>query len=208
MARSKKQVRNTEVERIKTAINSMTSWHDVDNFDYSRYKVTANDVRLVRDWVKKKKEERMKSLPDEIEKNDEILRKNKTDYRMQVQKGLWKKHYPKDSPVYWFLLEQMKLEVKELDIKLQHGFKSLTPTFSYETLSSWENLLAERAKIKKLNCESNIAEIEKNVQIVRAEIAEQETVIRNRRVQVLEEMKELGMDVTKYTEVKDDSYIG
>ena len=83
---------------------------------------------------------KIKNLREELERNDRILEKNEKDLRNQIQEGLYKKGYPVGSPWYYSVIEKMRLDVKELNLKLDSGFEVESPQFKFQRNPEWINL--------------------------------------------------------------------
>ena len=154
-----------------------------------------------------KKQKRIKELRDELAKNDEILRKNTEQHKTQVQVGLYRLGYPQSSPMYDSLIEKMNYDLEEFKIKLDSGFKVVNPTFAYQQDSRWIDIQIEiHQKMLKV-VEGNMGEIKKHVEEVETAIVEQNARIESRKVHILEELEELGEDISKIKE-KSPNYIG
>lgn len=152
----------------------------------------------------KKRQERIKELREELIKNDEILKKNKENHTIQVQMGLWKKGYPQSSPMYDTLIEKMEYDIKEFKIKLDSGFNVVNPTFAFQQDPRWIDMQIEIHKKMLKATEDNIAEIRKNMGEVENDIIAQNERIKERRTQIIEELGELGEDISEIKEKSPD----
>ena len=155
----------------------------------------------------KKKKKRVEELRKEIKDNDEILRKNHEEEKDQVQLGLCKRGYPPSAPMYDSLIERTKLEIEEKQIVLGSGFTPISPSFQYQTSQRW-------AEIQTIFYEKNITALkdklkllEGDVKIVKEDIVKQNERIKLRRIQIIEELKQLGEDTSELTGKVPD-YIG
>ena len=151
-------------------------------------------------------ENKKKNLRAEIIKNDEFLKKNAERHRIQVQRGLIQKGYPQSSPFYDDLIQTIKLDVADLKIKVDGGFKAIHPTFVFQGDPEWEKVQQTIHEKKLIANEKNLAEITKNVEEVERDIVKQNERIKIRRKQIIEELKELKADVFDFDE-KPPSYI-
>lgn len=150
---------------------------------------------------------KVNELRTELEKNDEILRKNIEETRKQVQEGLYKKGYPIGTAWYDSLLEKMKLDVEEIQIKLDSNFEVVNPQFVFQKNPRWVEIQMLFHKKNLEAIKSNIKEIEENVEAVKQDITEQNERITARRNQILEELEKLGQDISEFTKQNHD-YIG
>ncbi len=152
-----------------------------------------------------KKEARIKELRKELVVNDTLYKKNKEQYKTQVQFALYKRGLPQGSPVYDKLLEIKQLELEEEKIKNRSDFTVVNPIFHFQTNKRWVEIqqLFSDKKVEAL--EANIKEIEVQVSEVEVEIVAQNGRIEERRIGIVEELKELGNDVT---DIEKPNYIG
>lgn len=152
-------------------------------------------------------EVRVQSLKKEIKDKDEILRKNYEEERQQVQIGLYQRGYPQTSPMYDSFLEKMKLDLEEAELKVEGGIVVLNPTFNFQKDHRWVEIQMIFHKKNIIAIKENIAETEKQIKEVQADITLQNERIKSRRIQILEELKELKQDISEYVD-KTPNYIG
>lgn len=150
---------------------------------------------------------KIKNLREELERNDRILEKNEKDLRNQIQEGLYKKGYPVGSAWHDSMLEKMKLDVKETNLKVESGFEVVTPQFKFQKNPEWIELQVLFHKKNLEAIKENIKELEHNVENVKQEIDAQTERVTQRRFQILEELEKLGQDVSEFTK-KNHDYIG
>jgi len=100
--------------------------------------------------------------------------------------------------MYDSLIEKMKHDAKELELKIVSKFKVINPTFEYQKNIEWQNLQTDFAEKSLAAIKSNIEEVQKNLAEVEAAIAEQNTRIEERIKQILERLKELKEDITDF----------
>ena len=150
---------------------------------------------------------KIKNLREELERNDRILEKNEKDLRNQIQEGLYQKGYPVGSAWYDSMLEKMKLDVQEIQLKLDSEFEVINPQFEFQNNPKWVDIqmLFHRKNLEAIK--ENIKELEHNVEIVQQEITEQTERVTARRSQILEELEKLGQDISEFTR-KNHDYIG
>lgn len=150
---------------------------------------------------------KIKNLREELERNDRIIEKNEKELRNQIQEGLYKKGYPVGSAWYDSMLEKMKLDVEEQQIKVNSGFKVVNPQFTFQQEPRWIEIQTIFHKKNLEALKETIKELENNVEIVQQEINEQNERVIARRSQILEELEALGQDISEFTK-KNHDYIG
>lgn len=153
-----------------------------------------------------KKNKQIDELRQELMRNDERLRKNTEEFKLQVQLQLYGRGYPKDGLFYDHHLAIEKLKVKESELKIKSGFSVLAPYFTYETDNDWQQLQIEFEKEDLRQRKDNIQEIEKNVEEVKNDITEQNERIKARRTQILDILKSKGADISDFSQ-KPPEYI-
>ena len=152
-------------------------------------------------------EVRIPALKEELKRNDEILKNNHENFREQMQIGLYKEGYPQSASMYDSFMEKMELDLEEDQLKLKSGLIVLSPTFEFQNNPRWiaiQKILYER-NIKTL--QDNLQDLQKMIDKVKKIIAEQGKRIKLRRLQIIDILKELKVDVTEFTE-KTPDYIG
>jgi len=152
-------------------------------------------------------EQKIKNLREELERNDNILKNNTENLRNQIQEGLYKRGFPVGSAWHDSLVEKMKFDIEETNLKLDSGFKIIHPQFEFQTNPRWIELQMLFHKKNLEAVQENIKEIEHNVEDVRQEINEQSERIVARRSQILEELENLGQDISGFSKQNHD-YIG
>src|SRR3990167_8115277 len=152
-------------------------------------------------------EQKINSLREEIERNDKILKNNTENLRNQIQEGLYKRGFPVGSAWYDSLLEKLKLDIEEANLKLDSGFEVLNPQFTFQKNPRWIELqiLFHQKNLEAIK--SNMKEVEDNAEAVKQEINEQNERIVARRSQILEELEALGEDISGFSKQNHD-YIG
>ena len=150
---------------------------------------------------------KIKNLREELERNDRILEKNEKGLRNQIQEGLYKKGYPVGSAWYDSMLEKMKMDIQEINLKLDSGFEAKYPQFYFQLNPKWIELQMLFHKKNLDAIKENIKELEHNIEIVQQEINEQTERVTARRNQILEELEVLGQDISEFTK-KNHDYIG
>ena len=156
---------------------------------------------------KKKESEKNKTIEDlkkEFKDNEEIRKKNKEQYKLQVQMGMIKKGLPPNQ-MYDTLLQTIEGDIKELKMKLDTKFETINPVFQFQSMPEWGALQIEQAEKKLKQQNENIKEIKARVSEVKADVAEQNSRIEQRQPQIIEQLKKLKADIS---DVKIPNYIG
>lgn len=153
-----------------------------------------------------KKKKSIDKLKKELIKNDEILKKNTEKPRIQIQRRMIEGGMP-DSAMYDNLLEKMKTDVEEIQIKIDSGYKVINPLYQFQTNERWIEIQLDSVKKSIKVMKENVKLIEENVERVKKEVTEQTARIKERRIHIIEELGKLGEDVS---ELKNSSpnYIG
>ncbi len=147
------------------------------------------------------------ALKEELKKNDALLKKNHENVREQIQIGLYQKGYPTTSPMYDTFLEKMKLDLEDAQIKVDSNIELITPTFKFQTNERWKEIQLEYNKRNVKAIKDNIKETETQIELVKKDITEQTERMKARRLQIIEELKDLKEDVSEFTG-KTPEYIG
>ena len=150
---------------------------------------------------------RIPALKKELKVNDEVLKKNHENTNQQIQIGLYQKGFPQTSPMYDSLLEKMKLDLEDAQIKLDSGLKLMNPTFEFQTNPRWVEIQKEYHKQNIKAIGNNVKEILKQVEEVKKGITTQNERIKARRIQIIDELKDLKEDVSEFAD-KTPNYIG
>ena len=101
----------------------------------------------------------------------------------------------------------MKLDIEEMQLKLDSEFKVINPQFEFQGNPRWISLqiLFHQKNLEAVK--GNLKEIEDNAEAVKQELNEQNERIVARRSQILEELEELGEDISGFSKQNHD-YIG
>ncbi len=153
------------------------------------------------------KDEQVSRLTKELLANDELYKKNTEQYDTQVMLGLYKKGYPQAASLYTTFIDKLKLDIEETQIVLDSDMVVVNPLFTFHTNPRWVEIQQVKQK-KQIELDTeNLLEVEKIVAEVKTDITAQNGRIKERRVQILEDLSGLGEDVS---ELKADSpnYIG
>ena len=142
-------------------------------------------------------ENKIPRLKEEIGRNDEILMKNKENYRQQVQAGLFDKGLSQSSPMYDTLIIKMEYDIEVEQIKLDSGFKCINPVYEFQGDGRIAEINVNMSKKHIKALKDNLKEIKQNLGEVKNDITKQAEFIKNRRVQILEELGKLGEDVSE-----------
>ena len=152
-------------------------------------------------------ENKIRNLREELERNDRILKNNTENLRNQIQEGLYKKGFPVGSAWHDSLIEKMKFDIEEANLKLDSGFKVVNSQFEFQQNPRWIELQMLFHKKNLDAIKENLKEIEDNVEGVKQEISEQSERMIARRSQILEELEKLGEDISGFKKQNHD-YIG
>lgn len=157
--------------------------------------------------TKKDKKEMIIALKKELKANDDLFKKNTEKYDEQVQIALYGRGYPQNSPMYDHMISNMKLDIEEISIAIEGGFKVLHPMFDFHTNPRWQEIQGIKKARDLEALKHNLKEIENNVDEVKNDIVAQNGRMKERRIQILEDLEALGEDVKKLKEASPD-YIG
>ena len=156
---------------------------------------------------KNSKEENIATLRKELGDNDELYKKNTEQYDTQVMLGLYKKGYPQAAPLYSTFIEKLKLDIEETQIALDSDMVVVNPMFAFHTNPRWAEIQQIKQK-KQIELDTeNLLEVEKIVAEVKTDITAQNGRIKERRVQILEDLAGLGEDVSEL-KAGSPNYIG
>ena len=137
------------------------------------------------------KKERIEEIGKELKANEEILAKNKNQYKLQVQMGLIRKGFPPNM-MYDSLLEKLGIEIEEMNIKLDSKFEVVHPMFRFQSEPRWRAIQIEVTEKQLKQHRDNIEEIQKRVVEVKKEVAAQTIRIEARNKDIKEELKKLN----------------
>lgn len=150
---------------------------------------------------------RVDELKREIKENDLVLKKNHEKTKEQIQVGLYQKGYPQGNPMYDSYIDKMKLDLEDAQIRIDSGLKLINPTFEFQTDPRWVEIQKECIKRNIKAIKGNLEEVEKRVEEVKKDIVAQNQRINLRRIQIIEDLKKQGENVSEFIE-KVPSYIG
>lgn len=198
-------------------LNKLVSEFSSNFFDMNSRKVMREqlgNLPKILDEMDKKDEEyqqvpevKIKSLVEELKANDEILKKNHENTREQIQIGLYKEGYSQANPMYDSFIERMELDLEEAQLKLDSGIVVEHPTFNFQTNPRWIEIQIILHNRNIVAIKSNLEDINEMLEKVKKLIVEQNERIKTRRFQIIEELKELKVDVSEYVNKVPD-YIG
>ena len=152
-------------------------------------------------------ENRIKSMQEELKANDTLLKKNKENYRIMVQVGLRGKGYPQDGIMYDTLIEDCEFDISELKMKIDSEYRMCNAQYDYQLDAKWQNLQLKKTEKQLKTKTKSLKEIKQMVSEVENDITAQNERMKNRGVQIIEELKKLGVkDISE--EKKKTDYIG
>lgn len=155
----------------------------------------------------KRFDKKIKDLKDELQKIDEIMKKNAEDLRGQIQIGLHGgRRISEGSPMWDTLIDRITLECEEIQIKLDSGFKPINPQFEYQRNQRWIEIQKEFHERSLKAMKENLMSLQSDVEKVKQAIAEQTERIKSRRVQIIEELQKIGVNTSEFANPPD--YIG
>ncbi len=153
------------------------------------------------------KDEQVSRLTKELLANDELYKKNTENHDTQVMLGLYKKGYPQAAPMYTTFIDKLKLDIEETQIALDSDMVVVNPMFAFHTNPRWIEIQQVKQK-KQIELDTeNLLEVEKIVAEVKTDITAQNGRIKERRVQILEDLSGLGEDVSEL-KAGSPNYIG
>jgi len=152
-------------------------------------------------------EVRIPKLKEEIKDNDAVLRRNNEDLRMQIQQGLYKEGYPQTGAMYDTFIDKMELDLEETQIRIDSKLEILSATFKFQLDPRWVEIQLEGYKKNIKALKENLEDIQAMVIKVTKDISEQNERIKARRIQIIEILKDLKVDVSEFIG-KSPDYIG
>lgn len=168
-------------------------------------KMVSNASRKRKD--KKDREKQIEDLKKELEDSSTVLKNNKENLNVQIQAGLYRRGFPQTSPMFNSLLEVMKLDIEETAITLKTDMRLSTSMYEYQKDNRWNEIQVIKQKRHLSALKDNLKEIEKQVEEVKNEIIAQNARIKERQVQIMEDLEKLGEDV-KDLKKGSPNYIG
>ena len=153
-------------------------------------------------------ENKVNSLQEELKTKDALLKRNKDEHVVAVQIGLiQKKSYPETGLIYDKFLETAKFGLDNMKFKIDSGYKVMNPIYEFQKNPEWIKLQLENTKKQYAAAKVGYEGIKQQVEEVENDITAQNERIKNRRVQIIEELKKLGVkDIPE--EKKNQNYIG
>src|SRR3990167_12597 len=190
-------------------LNKITEECSSNYFDMNSRKQIAESIEAVANILKDQEnrdddfhnipENKINNLRREIEGNDKMLKKNQEDLRHQIQERLYMdKVLSPGMPWYDTIIMKAELEMEEIEIKLKHGIETAYPTFSYQKDSRWIEIQLETLQKNLKAIKESLNEMHSAVEIAKQKINEQNDRMTARREQALDELRELGIDVSEY----------
>lgn len=174
-------------------------------FDY--VKNTVKDMEKRDEDFQNLPENKIKSLQEELKANDNLLKKNKGGHSIMVQVGLIQRGYPQNGIMHDTMIENAEFNLKELRMKIDSKCRTATPPYQYQHYPEWQKLQLENAKKQLEISEKSLKEIKQQVEEVENEIVAQNGRMKERRIQIIEELNKLGVkDILQ--EKSKSEYIG
>lgn len=154
----------------------------------------------------KKIRKEIDEIKKEIESNDTVHKRNKEQFKVQVQLSLIQNAgYNPGNPLYDTFLIRMEIDLKDTSIKLDSKMEVINPQFKFQIDPRWIELQMDTLKRTKKALVKAITELK--TQIITAEdlINGQITRWEERRTLLISRLKDLGED-TK--DLETPNYIG
>ncbi len=206
-----------EANHIMRLVNTITAKIQNSYLDVEQRETLNQLFSLIQERIKimedndeefqKLPENRIKSMQEELKANDALIKKNKDDYRIMVQVGLRGKGYPQEGIMYDTLIEDCEFDISELKMEIDSEYRICNAQYAYQLDAEWQNLQLKKAEKQLKTKTKSLKEIKQMVSEVENDITAQNERIKNRRVQIIEELKKLGVkDIPE--EKKNQNYIG
>jgi len=198
-----KKQRMTEYKKVQTELKLLagqpSGWSEIDKRlnELKEGKLTANDIKSLKDWIAKEKEERKKALKTELEMINDFFQQYKEHPKALRQVGLFKKGLSQSAPMYDTLIESNEMEVEEIKIMLRLGFKPVNAQFAWQNDENWQKIRQTMAEKKLSALQKQLEDIKKNLAEVEEEIEKEKGEKDKRVAQIKEELKELGEEFPK-----------
>jgi len=206
-----KKQRLTEYKKIQDELKLMAGqpegWTKIDKklSELKEGKLTGNDIKSLKQWIAKEKEERKKMLKTELEQINDFFQQYKEHPKALKQMGLYQKGLSQSAPMYDTLIESNEIELNEIDIVLKHGFNPINAsTFGWQTDPEWQAIQVKKHEKKKDALKKQLEDVKKSLAEVEEEVEKQKGEKDKRIAQIKEELKELGEAFPK----DELSYIG
>ncbi len=206
-----------EAGHIMRLVNTITAKIQNSYLDVEQRKIMNEFFVFIKDRIKimedndeefqNLSENRIKSMQEELKANDARLKRNEEEHVVMVQMGLIQKGYPQNGLIYDKLIETSEFELTELEMKIDSECKILNAEYVYQSMPEWEKIQLVNCKKRYKVAKKGLEEIKQMVSEVENDITAQNERMKNRRVQILEELKKLGVkDIEQ--EKKKTNYIG
>jgi len=151
------------------------------------------------------KAKEIKTLKEEIVKNDDVVKRNIETKDTQIHISLIQNHgYNPNNPMYNTFLERMEFDLLETNMKLK-DHTPLYPVFAYQKNPEWLALQLELLDKHKKALVEAISDLKEQIHEAEKIILEQNERWGERRVLLIDRLKELKVDVKDFAE---PSYIG
>ena len=145
--------------------------------------------------IKNKKQ--IDDITKEINDSAELLKRNISEPKMAVMIGLRQRHINLGI-MYDELIDNLKIDIEELKIIDDSGFKVLNPIFQYQIDKRWLEIQCINNKNKLEKQKAGLEQLEKDVEEVKVQIEEQNARIKSRRLVLIEELKKLEVDTSDF----------
>lgn len=152
------------------------------------------------------RKKQIKDLMEELNRKDEMLKKNIEQYDIQVQQGLAKKGLPLEK-LYTILVKEREFDIEETEIMIESGMEIINPTYAYHNDKRWVDIQVRKQKDYLERLKKDVALIKKDVEEVKNDIVAQNGRIKERKIHIIEELEKLGEDVKDLKNNK-PNYIG
>lgn len=205
-----KKKRESEYKKIQSELKVMAGeqggWGKIDKVleELKPGDLTANDIKSLKDWIAKEKENRKGELKVELEQINDFFQQYKEHPKSLRQFGLYKKGLSQSAPMYDTLIESNEMEIREIGIMLEFGFEPVNPQFKWQQNQMWQAIRRKMAERKLEALKKQLDDVNKNLAEVEEEIEKQKGEKDGRISQIKEELKELGEEFPK----DELSYIG
>ena len=133
-----KKSRTSEYKKVQEELGLLAGqsggWTKIDerlNTVETTNRLTANDVKSLRDWIGREKETRKGALKTELSTINEFFKQYKEHPTSLRQTCLHKKGLPIGAPSYDSFLEASECQLEECNIKLEFGLKPSNCPFAF-----------------------------------------------------------------------------
>ena len=154
----------------------------------------------------KKVKNEIKEIEEEIGKNDPVHKRNKENFKVQVQVSLIQNAgYNPNNPMYDTFLDRLETDLAETNIKLYSKLEVIRPQYKYQTDPRWIGLHMGILQKNKTALDKAITELKLQITTAEDSIKEQIARWEERRTALISRLKEVGEDVK---ELEKPAYIG